>query len=73
MFGDREGRLRGDLMKNNFEEVVGVEEALDRDAVAVVPVLDAAVVQLGLRLRRVLRVVRRNRCHGERTQWRATT
>ena len=33
-------------MKNNFKEFVGVEEALDSDAVAVVPVLDAAVVQL---------------------------
>ena len=31
-------------MKNNVEEVVGVEAALDRDAVAVDPVLDAAVV-----------------------------
>ena len=35
-------------MKNNFKEFVGVEEALDSDAVAVVPVLDAAIVQLGL-------------------------
>ena len=38
------GRLRDNPMKYNFEEVVGVEEALDHDAVTVSPVLDAAIV-----------------------------
>ena len=42
-----------------------VEEALDYDAAALVPGLDAAVVQLGTSLRRVLRVVSQNRYHAD--------
>ena len=60
-------------MKNNVEKVVGVEAALDCDAVALDPIIDAAVVYLGWELHRVPRVVSQNRYHDDRAQWRATT
>jgi hypothetical protein len=41
-------------VENNWEEAFAVEVALDQDAVTLLPVLDAAAVQLGARLRGVV-------------------